>query len=271
MPKILFGSMPNDGGNLILETQSDVDKVLAVNPSDKIFIKKMLGAEEFLNGKQRWCLWVDESNKDDALSNEEIKKRVDAVREYRLGSKRAATQKLAKYPYRFGEVRYKPTDLIIIPEVSSERREYIPMGFLTSDTIVTNRGFVIYDVEPWLFALLETKVHTCWIRTTCGTLGMSFNYSSSLGYNAFPAPPLSQKQKEELSNSAMNILMARENHTEMTLAQMYDPDKMPEDLRKAHNENDILVEHLYQNKIFQSDEERLAKLFAMYEELTKDK
>ena len=145
------------------------------------------------------------------------------------------------------------------------------MAFIDGETVPSFDLFVAYGAEPWLFSILSSSMHNCWIRSVCGKLKNDYRYSTTLGYNTFPVPPLTPKQKENLTDSAMAILMARENHTEMTLAQMYDPDKMPEDLRNAHDANDLLVDKLYQGKAFLNDEERLAKLFSMYEELTKDK
>lgn len=146
------------------------------------------------------------------------------------------------------------------------------MGFLNKNTIISNAAFAIYDAPLWLFALLESKIHMAWIRTVCGQLETRIRYSSTLGYNTFPVPPLSQNIKQALENSAKEILFARENHTEKTLAQMYDPDKMPADLRKAHIANDLLVDKIYSDIGFENDEQRLTKLFELYEQMTrKDK
>ena len=268
-PVITFGSMPNDGGNLIVETREELNKILDEKDENKKLIKKLLGAEEFLKGKERWCLWIDQANLPIAMNSALVRERIEAVKEYRSKSKRAATRKLAAVPYRFGEIRFKPSPYVLVPEVSSERREYIPMAFLDEETITTNRAFVIYDSEPWLFSVLESKMHTVWIKNICGTFGTSFNYSATLGYNAFPCPPLSTDAKEKLNESARQILFARANHPELTLADMYDPDKMPDDLRKAHEENDVLVDKLYKPTPFRTDEARMATLFKLYEEMIK--
>lgn len=244
-----------------------IDDDIRVKP----FLKTFIGSAEFLRGITRYALYIPDSQYEDARIIPSIEKKISHVQEWRLKSNRSSTKKLANTPWRFAEIRYKEKPCILIPIVSSENRRYIPMGYLEAGTIVSNAAFAIYDAEPWLFALLESKMHMAWIRTVCGKLKTDYRYSSSLGYNTFPVPPLNPIQKERLTNSAMSILMARENHTEMTLAQMYDPDKMPEDLRNAHDANDLLVDKLYQDKAFLNDEERLAKLFSMYEELTKDK
>lgn len=270
LPELVRGSMPTDDGNFSL-TPKEKNELVANYPESIKFIKDYLSGEDFLKGNSRYCLWIEDSEINEANSIPEIKRRLEAVRDFRLKSKAPSTVDYAKYPNRFRQKAYKDSDLIVLPLTSSERRDYIPMVFKQKGTVATNSAGVIYDAEPWLFAILESKIHTAWIRTVCGKLKTDYRYSSSLGYNTFPVPPLNPSQKEKLNDSAMSILMARENHTEMTLAQMYDPDKMPEDLRNAHDANDLLVDKLYQDKAFLNDEERLAKLFAMYEELTKDK
>ena len=266
MPEIAFGSMPIDDGNFVLSDE-EIDKFPKVKP----FTKEFIGASEFINGKSRKCLWLNDNDVDSALQIPIIKDRIKRVEDMRSKSCRQDTIKLSKTPWRFGFVSYKPTESIIVPSVSSERREYIPMGFLDKDTVISNAANAIYYAELWLFALLQSKMHMAWIRTVCGQLETRIRYSSTLGYNTFPVPILSEDQKDKLSKSAKNILMIRENHSEKTLANMYDPDKMPDDLREAHNENDILVDRLYKNTGFRNDEERLAVLFDLYEQKTNKK
>lgn len=270
IPSIDYGSFALDDGVFTISAEEYkrlIDDDIRVKP----FLKTFIGSAEFLRGITRYALYIPDSQYEDARIIPSIEKKISHVQEWRLKSNRSSTKKLANTPWRFAEIRYKEKPCILIPIVSSENRRYIPMGYLEAGTIVSNAAFAIYDAEPWLFALLESKMHMAWIRTVCGKLKTDYRYSSSLCYNTFPVPPLNPIQKERLTNSAMSILMARENHTEMTLAQMYDPDKMPEDLRNAHDANDLLVDKLYQDKAFLNDEERLAKLFSMYEELTKDK
>lgn len=267
LPKISFGNMPIDGGFLTIEPE----EYSSLSEESKVFVRKYQGAAEFINGKERYCIWIEDNDLKKAQSNGFIANRIIRCKQERLKSSREATKKLAKIPWKFGFISHKDTLSIIVPRVSSERRQYIPMGLLDQDTIISDAALAVYDAKPWLFALLQSSIHMAWIRTVCGKMKSDYRYSASLGYNTFPVPPLNLIQKEKLNDSAMNILMARENHTEMTLAQMYDPDKMPEDLRNAHDANDLLVDKLYQDKAFLNDEERLAKLFSMYEELTKDK
>lgn len=268
MPIIRFGSMPNDEGHLLIESKEELDEILNGYEECVKYIKKYTGADDYINNKKRWCLWINDTESEDALSNPKIKERIDLVIKAREGRHTIAPD---LKPYKFYAISYKPTNAVIVPRVSSERRKYIPMGFVDKDTIISDAAFAIYDAEPWLLAILESAMHMAWIRTVCGKLKTDYRYSSSLGYNTFPVPPLKLAQKEELDKSAMNILMAREMHSEMTLGQMYDPDKMPDDLRKAHEENDLLVDRLYQERTFSSDEARLVKLFAMYEDMVKNK
>ena len=270
IPEMVFGSMPRDDGNLVLNSE-EVSSLIAKYPESKRYVKKYLGAAEYIQGKDRYCLWITDEDANGVTAMTEINNRINNVAEFRAKSKAGSTNAYAKYPHRFVQISYKPTESIIVPSVSSERREYIPMGFLDKDTVVSNAANAIYSVELWLFALLESKMHMAWIRTVCGQLETRIRYSSTLGYNTFPVPILSEDQKDKLTKSAKNILMIRENHSEKTLANMYDPDKMPDDLREAHNENDILVDRLYKNTGFRNDEERLAALFDLYEQMTKKK
>lgn len=266
-PELIRGSMPTDDGNFSL-TPDEKIQLISDYPESEKYIKNYLSGEDFLKGNTRYCLWIEDSEVVEAAKIPEIKRRLDAVRDFRLKSKAPTTVDYAKYPNRFRQKAYKNSDLIVLPLTSSERRTYIPMIFMQKGTVATNSAGVIYDAEPWLFAILESKIHTVWIKTVCGKLKTDYRYSSTLGYNTFPCPPLSPQQKEKLNQSARAILFARANHPELTLADMYDPDKMPDDLRKAHEENDILVDKLYRSTPFQTDEARLAVLFKLYEEMT---
>ena len=268
--EMCFGSMPNDNGNLILNRTEKDELVLACAES-KIFIKNFCGSLEFIRGEERYCLWITEDNKHIACSIPKIKRRIDACGNSRVKSKREATNRLAQFPYRFGEVRYKETDSIIVPSVSSERREYIPIGFLNKDTVISNLAFAIYDAQLWLFGILTSKMHMSWVKSVAGYLGTSIRYSATLCYNTFPFPKISEAKRLEIEQAAETILIAREMHTEKTLAQMYDSDKMPENLREAHHSLDRVVESCYRSAPFPSDEERLEHLFALYEKMTKTK
>ena len=189
----------------------------------------------------------------------------------RISSKKQTTVKDSERPHEFSEIRYQATDAIIVPAVSSERREYIPIGFVDKDTVISNLAFAIYDAELWLFGMLTSKMHNIWVRAVGGALETRIRYSATLCYNTFPFPKINNEQKERLSALAENILLTRENHTEMTLGEMYNPESMPQDLKYAHQAMDIAVEQCYRPEPFTSDEERLEYLFKLYEKMTKKK
>lgn len=270
LPPLTFGNMPNDGGHLILEP-AERDTLLTAEPDAVRFIRKFVGADELLNGNLRFALWVDDAGKKDALSFPPIAERIGRVAAYRLESKRGATRKLAAAPHRFGEVRHRPGTAIVVPLHSSERRDYIPMAFLDGSTVVSNACSVVYGAEPWLFALLTSRMHNVWIQAVCGRIKTDFRYSATLCYNTFPVPPLSEKQRELLTERAFQVFEAREHHSDKTLAQLYDPEKMPNELREVHQFLDAAVDQLYRKRPFQSDDERLELLFDMYEAATSTK
>ena len=191
-----------------------------------------------------------------------------ACKEARLGSKRASTIKLAEFPYRFGEIRHKNEDCVIIPEVSSERRPYIPIGYLSKGTVVTNKIFTIYGAGAMILGLLSSYIHNLWTRAVSGKLETRINYSSLLVYNTFPFPQISAEKKQEIESAAEEVLITREYYPEKTLAELYDPDKMPQDLREAHAQLDDIVESCYPGYPFQNDEARLECLFKLYEKMT---
>ncbi|MFV0361910.1 MAG: type IIL restriction-modification enzyme MmeI, partial [Suipraeoptans sp.] len=266
IPEMNFGSMPNDEGNLLLD-KSERQKLLSDYPESKSIIKKFSGSREFIRGEDRYCLWITEENKQFAFSIPEIKRRIDSCEKYRNNSKREATNKLSKFPHRFGEVRYIDSESIIVPSVSSERREYIPMGFLNGDTIISNLAFGIYNAYPWLFAMLTSKMHVLWVKSVGGYLGTSIRYSAKVCYNTFPFPNITIKDKENLNQYVFDILDERSKYPEKTMAQLYDPDIMPSELKKAHRELDAAIERCYRLQPFTSDTERLEYLFKMYEEM----
>jgi len=260
---ICNGSMANDNGGFFLD--SSQFETLHINL--KKFYKKVIGAKEFFHKIDRYVLWLDDDNKIEALRYQEIREIIHGVKEYRLKSTRNATRKLAAVSHRFGEVRYKTGNALIIPGLSAEKREYIPIGFITDDWIVTNLAQVVYDVEPWLFGVISSKINNNWVRSTSGYFKKDVRYSPILSYNTFPLPPISTQRKNEITQSVFRILEEREKHTDKTLAQLYDPDKMPKGLREAHRQNDIIIEKCYRSTPFSSDEERLAYLFKLYEKM----
>lgn len=266
-PKIDYGSFALDGGFLTL-SENEYYEIIQKYPDADKFIKLFFGSQELIQGKLKYCIWIENENTKEALNNPEIKRRVDSVRKWRLSRTGKDSQKNASTPWKFAWNNYKNSSAILFPIVSSENREYIPIGYLENNVVISNAALAIYDAPLWLFALLESKMHMAWIRTVCGQLETRIRYSSTLGYNTFPVPPLSPEVKKALEKSAEEILFARENHTEKTLAQMYDPSKMPSDLRTAHQENDMLVDKIYSKNGFENDEQRLTKLFELYEQMT---
>lgn len=263
-----FGSMPNDGGNLLLTTQ-EKDILLNQAPKTEKFIKRFMGSQEFIRDEYRFCLWIEDSDLLEAKQVTQINNRILACQNERLTSKRDATNKLASFAHRFGEVRYQPTDAIIVPAVSSERREYIPIGYVDKNTVISNSAFAVYDAELWLFALITSRLHNVWVRAVGGKLEERLRYSATLCYNTFPFPKTTKEQRKHLSQLVEDVLLTRENHTEMTLGEMYNPETMPQDLRYAHQALDIAVERCYRPEPFTSDEERLEHLFKLYEKMTK--
>lgn len=264
---ICFGSMPNDDGNLILD-KGEKDELLTKHPESRVLIKRFCGSLEFIRGEERYCLWITDENKQLAYLIPDVKRRIDICSKTRSESKRDATNKLAQFPYRFGEVRHIDSDSIIIPRHSSENRDFIPIGFLDKDTVIADSAFAIYDAQLWLFGILTSKMHMAWVKAVGGRLETRYRYSATLCYNTFPFPTITEIKRTEIAQAAEAVLMAREQHTEKTLAQMYDPDKMPENLREAHTHLDRVVESCYRPTPFHSDEERLEHLFALYEKMT---
>ena len=266
VPEMCFGSMPNDGGFLLLE-QNEKDELINSDATCAQFIRKLYGSQEFIRDEKRFCIWIEEEDKDHLPAL--IQQRVDEVYKVRSKSKRAATKRLADMPWRFGEVRYKKSDAIIVPCHSSETRLYIPIGFVDKDTIIPNSALAIYNSEKWLLALLTSTMHNLWVRAVGGRLKTDYRYSATLCYNTFPFPKLNSQQKDELARLAQNILDLREENAELTLGQMYNPETMPEELREAHQELDLAVERIYCTNPFMSDEERLEHLFKLYAKMTK--
>ena len=268
IPTMDYGSKAADGGHLILSHQ---EKENIINEHNSVLFKKFIGSQEFINDEERFCLWITDANLNIALATPEIQERIESVKIMRLNSPKQATVKDAERAHQFSEIRYQPTDAIIVPAVSSERREYIPIGFVDNNTVISNSAFAVYDAELWLFALLTSKLHNVWVRTVGGRLEERIRYSATLCYNTFPFPKITEEQKERLTELAEEVLLTRENHTEMTLGEMYNPETMPNDLKEAHQALDIAVEQCYRTEPFTSDDERLEYLFKQYEKMTKKK
>ena len=264
---ITNGNRALDDGYFLMN-DNEKEEILSQYPEAKKIIKPVVGAVEFLRGINKWCLWIHDEDLELANSIPLIKKRIDNVREYRLKRDVESENNPADYPHQFLKMKMAKENVLFLPTVSSERREYIPCGFLDKDTVIIDPNFAIYDPEIFIFGIISSKMHMAWMKTISGKLETRYRYSSTLVYNTFPFPNISQKQKEEITELVFGILDEREKHSQKTLAQLYDPDKMPEGLRKAHYVLDIAIEKCYRTKPFESDEERLEYLFKMYEEMT---
>jgi hypothetical protein len=263
-----FGNMPNDGGNLLLDAN---ETMIATRdhavPSS--FIRPFVGSQEFVRGIERRCIWVTDSEYMVANENSWLNQRFRAVQEQRRISNRATTKVLAVFPYRFGEVRQTGSETsIVVPRVSSENREYLPVGLVAEGTIIGDRNFALYDAPLWNMALIASRLHWVWIGTVCVRMRTDFSYSNTLGWNTFPVPMLTEKNKADLTRCAEDILLAREVHFPATIADLYDPDNMPANLRAAHERNDEVLERIYIGRRFKNDTERLEKLFEMYTKMT---
>lgn len=267
IPRMGYGCKPVDGGNLIFDTET-MQKVVAQNPGIEKFIKKFVSGQDYLNQKTRWCLWISDADFEEAYKYDFIKERVDAVREFRLGRKDKGAQEMAKKPYQFREFVMPPENSILVPSTSSERREYIPIDYLPREVVANNASFVVSGAPLYIFGLISSRIHMVWQRAVGGALETRLRYSSALVYNTFPFQPVNDIQLEEITAKARNVIFARQNHSEKTLAEMYDPDKMPDDVREAHQELDKAVDSIYRAKPYDSDDERLADLFALYEQMT---
>ena len=260
-------NMTYDGGFLIF-SKEEADEMIIKEPGVEKYIIKLQSGSDFIDKVCRYSFWIEDKDSEDALKYECIKKRADKVREYRLKSGDVA-QSLASKPYQFRFPKRAKDSFIIIPIVTSERREYLPLGILNNDTITTNAAYGIYESPVWILGIISSSIHLLWVKTICGRLETRIRYSSSLCYNSFPFPKISADKQSEITEAAENVLVTREFYPDKTLADLYDPDKMPQDLREAHARLDDIVESCYPGYPFANDEARLECLFKLYEKMTK--
>jgi hypothetical protein len=260
---MLFGNMPRDGGNLILN--SSLAHEVGIDPAVHPYIKKLVGSDELIKGKLRYCLWIEDGAADVARESAFIDNRLIRVAETRAKSDAESTRQFAKRPHRFVQIAgYARRNAIVVAKVSSEAREFLPVGLVSADTIVSDLAFALYDAPLWNIALIASRLHLVWIATVCGKMKTDFRYSNTLGWNTFPVPTLTEKNKADLTRCAEDILLAREAHFPATIAYLYDPKNMPVDLREAHERNDEVLERIYIGRRFKNDTERLEKLFDLY-------
>jgi hypothetical protein len=266
LPPMITGNSPYDGGHLIVssdERRSLIDR----HPETSSVLRQLIGSQEYLNGSLRYCLWMSAAEFSVVRDVPEIGARIEKVKEFRKSGGDVA-RGLSARPFSFRYTHEAKRSFILIPRVSSERREYIPFGLLHAGPIVSDSAQAIYDADPWVFSLLSSRLHMSWVGAVAGRLETRIRYSSALCYNTFPVPTLTEKNKADLTACAEDILLAREAHFPATIADLYDPEKMPENLRAAHDRNDETLERIYIGRRFKNDTERLEKLFEMYTKMT---
>lgn len=263
-----FGNMPRDGGHLSMNW-AERNALLDQAPDAAPFVYRYLGSAELINGQPRYCIWVEDSHEAQAREIHALAARFDEVSVARLQSPAAATRAWATRSHRFVQVPgIGRSSTLSVAGVSSEAREYLPIDLLGPRSVVSNLAFALYDAPIWNLALIASRIHLVWVATVCGKMKTDFRYSNTLGWNTFPVPTLTEKNKADLARCAEDVLLAREAHFPATIADLYDPDAMPEDLRAAHDRNDEVLERIYIGRRFKNDTERLEKLFELYTKMT---
>lgn len=270
LPLMDYGSKPADGGGLIIKS---ADYPAISDPVAKRFIKPYLGSDEFIDGKLRYCLWVPEESVSEACESAFVRNRAAQVGSFRADSKKLQTRDLAERPLIFAEIRHgerESTEMpLIVPIHTGEDRSYLPVGGLSQGAVVSNAAFGLYDAPLWCLSLIASRLHLVWIAAVCGKLETRYRYSNTLGWNTFPTPisALTEQNKTDLIRCAEDILLARETHFPATIADLYDPGKMPANLCAAHEHNDETLERIYIGRRFKNDTERLEKLFELYTQM----
>lgn len=265
-PQMVYGNYTGGCTELFLDPLEKKD-LLQKYPILKNFIRRFIGSQEFIKGIERYCLWFKNEDLKAVENIPEIKNKFEKIRQTRLSSKDESLNKLASRPHQFRDLNETKKASIVIPIVSSERRDYIPCGFVDSQTIIPNSAQAIYDPEAWIFGVISSRTHVAWAKSVAGRLRNDIRYSSVLCYNTFPFPEITPKQKESLTSHVYNILEEREKYPEKTIADLYNPDMMPEGLRAAHKYLDLAIDQIYRTKPFENDEDRLAHLFKLYKEM----
>jgi hypothetical protein len=257
-----YGVYYSKSAGLILSS-TEAETLRKVGVPSK-YIKMFIGSNEFIKGVTRFCLWIPTEELEEVMAFPEIASRVCSVRTERLQTEDKAVNKLAPRPHQFREFKGDERAKLFIPIVSSEARHYFPAGLAGAAIIATNKAFYAPNAPSWVLAVLVSKLHLIWIGTVCGRLEMRYSYSNTLGWNTFPVPKLTEQNKADLTRCAEDILLAREAHFPATIAELYDPETMPANLRAAHDRNDETLERIYIGRRFKNDTERLEKLFELY-------
>lgn len=267
MPKMIYGNKPVDGGNLIIEKQ-EYNDFISAEPNAVPFVKRLIGAKEFINRDERWCLWLKNVSPTEIRKMPLVLDRVKKVKEMRENSTDEGARKLALTPTTFRETN-NPASAVVIPCHSSENRKYIPMGFIDDSVVVTNAVLFIPDAKLIHFGVLMSNVHMAWVRSICGRIKSDYRYSKEIVYNNFPWPTPTDEQKAKIEQTAQAILDARALYPDCSLADLYDELTMPPELRKAHQDNDRAVMKAYGFNIKMTESECVAELMKMYQNLTR--
>lgn len=265
-----FGNKADDGGYLTLSS-AQIEEMKLENGTKNKFIKQFYGSKEFINGETRYCLWITNDNLEEAQKLPAITKQIQLVKDARLKSKDAYARSLASRPHQFKTPRIANNRVLVTPRVSSENRPYLPVGLMSNHAVIGDRNFALYDAPLWNMAIIASRLHWIWIGTVCVRMRTDFSYSNTLGWNTFPIPKLTEKNKEDLTRCAEDILLAREAYFPATIADLYDTETMPENLRHAHDRNDEVLERIYIGRRFKNETERLEKLFELYTKMTANK
>ena len=263
LPALVSGSMARDGGGLILEND-ERNELVRTYPDARELLRTLIGTTEIRQGSQRWCLWLDDINLKYATQIAPLQARIEAVRTFRISSSAKTTQGYARIPHRFAQRSHQEQQSIVVPKNTIEAIRYITPVYVSARTITTDLAFVSYTRQIWVLSIIAATLHRVWAEAISGGLGSGIRYSSHITYNAFPLPTLTEKNKTDLTRCAEDILLTREAHFPATIADLYDPEKMPADLREAHERNDAVLESIYIGRRFKNDTERLEKLFDLY-------
>jgi len=267
LPEMNYGNYPGDGNQLTV-SPVEARELCFRRPDLSRIVRPVYGAQEFIKGLYRFCLWIDDDMLELALSDPFVASRIEAVRAIRLASRDTSLNVLARRPHQYRDRNVAEHQLILVPTVSSERREYMPTDLKSAVAVTTNQAFALIDAPLWTMALVVSRLHLAWIGAVCGKMKTDYRYSNTLGWNTFPIPTLTDKNKADLTRCAEDILLAREHHFPATIADLYDPENMPVDLRAAHDRNDEVLERIYIGRRFKNDTERLEKLFDLYTKMT---
>ena len=263
-----FGNHPYYANDLMLKSE-DAQELIRSEPLVMKFIRPLYGSKEFISGVPRSCIWITDDLLKDAKNIAPILRRIEGVKNSRKAKiSDAQAKKLVEFPHQFRDQYEAKNSLLVVPIVSSENRSYLPVGLLAKNAIVHNKAFALYDAPLWNMALIASRLHWVWIGTVCVRMRTDFSYSNTLGWNTFPVPLLTEQNKKDLTRCAEDILLAREAHFPATIADLYDPESMPENLRLAHERNDEVLERIYIGRRFKNDTERLEKLFELYTKMT---